>query len=325
MIETPTKTARELANEAAAGLTGKARKQAYSRAYSIASYALNSEKVLAKKREERTDPKTRAKLLAQSAKWRVMNRDNINVKKRERRATNPTARAKDIAYKKVYNSAHADERKAYRDAHKDRDHKKSAERRASRSEQERLRHAVYAEVNKERIAAYKAARYAAHREEFRAKNNAYAAQNREKKRAYNAGRREERRRHEEPRREEIRAYNATRYAANHELLNAQHREWSRSHPEEARAHNAKRRALLNGAPIGDIKSIIHWEKVWRHRDAVECHWCKSTFSPKECHSDHVVPLSKGGPHCLGNLVIACRKCNQKKHATMPEEWRKRLA
>ncbi len=36
--------------------------------------------------------------------------------------------------------------------------------------------------------------------------------------------------------------------------------------------------------------------------------------------DHVVPLSKGGPHHHMNIVVMCLDCNERKGADDPEEW-----
>lgn len=37
--------------------------------------------------------------------------------------------------------------------------------------------------------------------------------------------------------------------------------------------------------------------------------------------DHVLPLSRGGRHCVANLVPACRGCNHSKGALTVTEWR----
>jgi len=56
-----------------------------------------------------------------------------------------------------------------------------------------------------------------------------------------------------------------------------------------------------------------------------CHLCnepvdlKDPASPRYATIDHVVPLSRGGRDLLDNLALACRACNEKKGATMPQE------
>lgn len=43
---------------------------------------------------------------------------------------------------------------------------------------------------------------------------------------------------------------------------------------------------------------------------------------KSEHVDHVVPISKGGRHSIGNLAPACAKCNLTKGARFISEWKK---
>lgn len=75
------------------------------------------------------------------------------------------------------------------------------------------------------------------------------------------------------------------------------------------------------AASDEVKAAIKsWRSQWRSLRSVICHWCKQTFAPDECHADHVIPLSRGGPHDLSNLVIACATCNFRKNARMPEVW-----
>lgn len=35
--------------------------------------------------------------------------------------------------------------------------------------------------------------------------------------------------------------------------------------------------------------------------------------------DHVIPLSKGGPNKISNIVLACVRCNLEKGDTLPEK------
>jgi 5-methylcytosine-specific restriction protein A len=57
-----------------------------------------------------------------------------------------------------------------------------------------------------------------------------------------------------------------------------------------------------------------------------CHYCGQKFAASELTMDHIVAVARGGGSVKGNVVPACRKCNQeKKLATPVEETLKRLA
>jgi len=49
-----------------------------------------------------------------------------------------------------------------------------------------------------------------------------------------------------------------------------------------------------------------------------CFYCGSLDS---IQIDHVVPLSRGGTHSIGNLVAACALCNNQKNKWFITEWR----
>lgn len=48
-----------------------------------------------------------------------------------------------------------------------------------------------------------------------------------------------------------------------------------------------------------------------------CAYC----SDLACEWDHVIPLSRGGAHQIGNLVPSCRTCNASKSTKTPSEWK----
>lgn len=50
--------------------------------------------------------------------------------------------------------------------------------------------------------------------------------------------------------------------------------------------------------------------LWR--DQSKCQYCANTPSPDSLTMDHILPKSRGGQNTWENLVIACKKCNQKK-------------
>lgn len=97
--------------------------------------------------------------------------------------------------------------------------------------------------------------------------------------------------------------------------------WSKANPERRRAitfaYDSKRRAqCAEGASGPEVKA-------WADRQPKTCRWC-GTDCAEDYHIDHVVPLSKGGAHRLGNLAIACPPCNLRKNAKLPEEFEAEL-
>jgi len=40
--------------------------------------------------------------------------------------------------------------------------------------------------------------------------------------------------------------------------------------------------------------------------------------------DHIVPISRGGKSTKGNVVPACKECNNAKKQLLPMEWEKYL-
>ncbi len=70
--------------------------------------------------------------------------------------------------------------------------------------------------------------------------------------------------------------------------------------EEIRRERARARELR----------ASQWWK--RKRAAGICHYCGGTFPPRELTMDHLVPLVRGGRSTRGNLVPACKDCNNKK-------------
>lgn len=55
------------------------------------------------------------------------------------------------------------------------------------------------------------------------------------------------------------------------------------------------------------------------RDNYTCQYCLHRFGIASLTLDHVIPKSKGGDKNWDNLVCCCKKCNQKKGNSFPEE------
>jgi 5-methylcytosine-specific restriction endonuclease McrA len=58
----------------------------------------------------------------------------------------------------------------------------------------------------------------------------------------------------------------------------------------------------------------------RKRSEGICYFCKRKVLPKELTIDHIVPVIRGGKSTKGNIVPACKDCNNKKKFLLPIEW-----
>lgn len=65
---------------------------------------------------------------------------------------------------------------------------------------------------------------------------------------------------------------------------------------------------------------------WWKRKCAEgkCFYCGRRFRPQELTMDHIVPIIRGGRSKKGNVVPACRECNEKKKYMLPFEWEEYL-
>lgn len=61
---------------------------------------------------------------------------------------------------------------------------------------------------------------------------------------------------------------------------------------------------------------------WWKRKCAECvcYFCGRKVLPKELTMDHIVPVIRGGKSSKGNIVPACKECNNKKKYLLPIEW-----
>lgn len=68
------------------------------------------------------------------------------------------------------------------------------------------------------------------------------------------------------------------------------------------------------------------ESAWwaRRIEKGVCHYCQRKVGRAQLTMDHVVPLSRGGKSSKGNIVPACKECNNKKKYLLPVEWEEYL-
>lgn len=90
-------------------------------------------------------------------------------------------------------------------------------------------------------------------------------------------------------------------------------DWGIRHPERKRLHKLTRRArtfnngifLVKGAELTRLYSS-------------NCFYCGSS---SRIEADHIIPVSRGGRHSIGNLLPACRSCNATKGNRTITEWK----
>lgn len=100
--------------------------------------------------------------------------------------------------------------------------------------------------------------------------------------------------------------------ANPEKVKINAKNWRLRNPGKESLNRQLRRARLKNATIflvtpKDIESIL----------SKPCLYCGEAGE----HIDHILPLSKGGLHSIGNLTSSCRSCNLSKNNKTVMEWR----
>lgn len=100
-------------------------------------------------------------------------------------------------------------------------------------------------------------------------------------------------------------------AENPEAARQAFRAWQEANPERwaqlSRAGALKRKALKASTqtePV-DLALVLAEHGLW-------CHICSDPIEPTDLHFDHVIPLSKGGPHTYDNIRPAHSWCNLRK-------------
>ena len=86
----------------------------------------------------------------------------------------------------------------------------------------------------------------------------------------------------------------------------------------------KGRAMMYGVPYTHVsRAGVYARDGWRcqlcgHKvlKRAKRHRHTKRLHPRTASLDHIIPLSKGGPHCEANVQCACLRCNVRKHARM---------
>lgn len=84
-------------------------------------------------------------------------------------------------------------------------------------------------------------------------------------------------------------------------------------------HRSKtRKARLRRAHVGDTSGRKIRERFALFGDA--CAYCGCPGSAERLQIEHIIPISRGGPHAMANIVPACKRCNDSKYVSEVESW-----
>jgi 5-methylcytosine-specific restriction endonuclease McrA len=112
--------------------------------------------------------------------------------------------------------------------------------------------------------------------------------------------------------EKVAISNKSYYERNREQFSEIAKAWRANNPEKVAGFRAAHRARKNAA----ITYVISAKDLW-HLKHDSCLYCGNPAK----HLDHIIPLSRGGNHSIGNLAPACVRCNTSKNNKTIMEWR----
>ncbi|MDP9276109.1 MAG: HNH endonuclease [Chloroflexota bacterium] len=92
------------------------------------------------------------------------------------------------------------------------------------------------------------------------------------------------------------------------------REWKRNKPDAVRTHKIARRVRLLG------NSGSHTAQKWREKIEVFAGCCVYCGEARPLIRDHNIPLVRGGTNDIGNILPACRRCNNRKYTMTAREY-----
>lgn len=104
------------------------------------------------------------------------------------------------------------------------------------------------------------------------------------------------------------------YEANREKRIAEMKIWAENNPILIRNYASIRRVRKLSA-----KTFLVTPKEIKKMLSKPCSYC---YSSQSTQLDHIIPLSRGGDHSIGNLTGSCKKCNLSKGAKFITEWKK---
>ena len=107
---------------------------------------------------------------------------------------------------------------------------------------------------------------------------------------------------------------ASSYRANNkDLIAIGKKEWQKSNPDKVLAYTTKRRKSMRENGIFYVS-----------RSEIEALYnspCFNCGSLNRIEIEHIIPISRGGTHSIGNLMALCKSCNASKGNKTFTEWK----
>jgi len=119
------------------------------------------------------------------------------------------------------------------------------------------------------------------------------------------------------------SYKKQYYQENKEQLIEYNAIWAKNNPEKIREYSctyiqrhldrhAERQRRRYAQKKNNGYERVNYKAIYK-RDNYTCQIChKENLKRPDITIDHIIPITKGGPHIPDNLQVACRACNIKK-------------
>lgn len=69
----------------------------------------------------------------------------------------------------------------------------------------------------------------------------------------------------------------------------------------------------------ELRKSRWWQNLIANK--ASCYYCQKALKKEDVTMDHVVPLLRGGRSTKGNVVMACKPCNNAKKDQLVMDWR----
>lgn len=108
-------------------------------------------------------------------------------------------------------------------------------------------------------------------------------------------------------REKDRAYNTAYF------LSEDGKKAMKKYAQSIKGYAARTRRRAKEMAVLSTLTAAEWLEILESQE-YQCFYCHRKFGPRlKAEQDHIIPISKYGPHVKENVVAACRHCNSSKN------------